>query len=105
MLIFDEKSAIPAQVVSSGALGVVYGEGKNTCVMKYIETDAIVNTGDKVITSHLSRIYPPGKILGEVTKIYGRDNILYKAVQIKPTVEFGRLQYVLLLEQADGSEE
>ncbi|MCE1246081.1 MAG: rod shape-determining protein MreC [Firmicutes bacterium] len=101
MLIFDEKSAIPAQVVSSGALGVVYGEGKNTCIMKYIENDAQVNTGDKVITSHLSRIYPPGKIIGEVTKVYGRDNILYKAVQIKPAVEFGRLQYVLLLEQSE----
>jgi len=98
-LIFNEKSAVPAQVVSSGALGVVYGEGKNTCVMKYVEADAKVEVGDKVITSRLGRIYPPGKIIGEVSKIYGRDNLLYKAVQIKPAVQFNNLEYILLIER------
>lgn len=98
-LIFNEKSAVPAQVVSSGALGVVYGEGKNTCRMKYIEADAGVKVGDKVITSRLSRIYPPGKIIGEVSKIYGVENILYKSVRIKPEVHFSNLEYVLLVEK------
>lgn len=98
-LIFNEKSAVPAQIVSTGDLGVVYGEEKNTCVMRYIHADAQVNVGDKVITSRLGRVFPPGKIIGEVSKIYGRDNIMYKAVQVKPTVQFGNLEYVLLVER------
>lgn len=98
-LIFNEKSAVPAQIVSSGTLGVVYGEGKNTCAMRYIQADAEVKVGDKVITSRLGRIYPPGKMIGEVSKIYGRDNILYKAVQVKPAVQFSNLEYLLLVEK------
>ncbi|MCD4785526.1 MAG: rod shape-determining protein MreC [Candidatus Eremiobacteraeota bacterium] len=98
-LIFNEKSAVPSQVVSSGALGVVYGEGRNTCRMKYIEADAEVKVGDKIITSRLSRIYPPGKIIGEVSRIYGVENILYKSVQIKAAVHFNNLEYVLLVEK------
>ncbi len=96
-LISSEKSAIPAQLISSGELGVIYGEGKNTCVMKYVNADARPNVGEQVITSRLSRIYPPGKILGTVSKIYGRDQILYQAIQVKPTVQFGNLEYVLLV--------
>ena len=96
-LVVSEKSSVPSQVVSSGALGVVYGEGKNTCIMKYVEADAEVKVGDKIITSRLGRIYPPGKMIGEVSKIYGRDNLLYKAVQIKPAVQFNNLEYILLM--------
>lgn len=96
-LIFNEKSAVPAQIVSSGELGVVYGEGKNTCVMKYVAAEAEVKRGDQVITSRLSRIYPPGKIIGKVTRVYGRDQVLYQAVQVKPAVEFGNLEYMLLV--------
>jgi rod shape-determining protein MreC len=97
--IFSEKSAVPAQLVSTGELGVVYGEGKNTCVMRYISAEAKVNIGDQVITSNLGRIYPPGKIIGQVSKLYGRDQLLYQAVQLKPAVQIGNLEYVLLIER------
>ena len=101
-LIFSERSAIPAQLVSSGELGVVYGEGKNTCVMRYINADAQVKIGEQVISSRLGRIYPPGKILGTVSKLYGRDQLLYQAVQVKPSVQFGNLEYVLLIERQNA---
>lgn len=96
-LISSEKSAVPAQLVSSGELGVIYGEGKNTCIMKYLSADEKIEPGEQVITSRLSRIYPPGKVIGKVSKKYGRDQILYQAVQVKPTVQFGNLEYVLLI--------
>jgi rod shape-determining protein MreC len=96
-LISSEKSAIPAQLVSTGELGVVYGEGKNICVMKYVNAEAKVEVGEQVITSRLSQVYPPGKTIGKVSKIYGRDQILYQAVQVKPSVQFGNLEYVLLI--------
>ena len=96
-LVVNEKSSVPAQVVTSGSLGVIYGEGKNTCIMKYIEADADIKIGDKVITSRMGSIFPPGKIIGEVSKIYGRDDLLYKAVQIKPAVQFNNLEYILLV--------
>ncbi|MFP4496938.1 MAG: rod shape-determining protein MreC [Vulcanimicrobiota bacterium] len=96
-LLFNDKSAIPAQFVSSGELGVVYGEGKNTCIMRYINAEAKVEVGDQIITSRLSNIYPSQKILGKVTKLYGRDQLLYQAVQVRPAIQFGNLEFVLLV--------
>jgi rod shape-determining protein MreC len=98
-LIFNEKSAIPARIVSSGEMGVVYGEGKNTCLMKYINADSRVNIGDQVITSSLGKIYPPDKIIGQVSKVYGREKVMYQTVQIKPAVQVNRLEFVLLMER------
>ncbi len=96
-LIFDQRSSIPAQILPTGELGVVYGEGKNTCVMKYIDAKAPVEVGQQVVTSKLSRIFPPGKSIGTVSKIYGRERFLYQSVQIKPSVQFSNLEYVLLV--------
>jgi rod shape-determining protein MreC len=98
-LIFNEKSAVPARIISSGEMGVVYGEGKNTCIMKYINADSPVNIGDKVVTSNMSRIYPPNKIIGQVSRIYGREQVMYQTVQIKPAVQVSRLEFVLLMER------
>lgn len=57
-LVLNEKSAVPAQLVRTGEMGVVYGEGKGTCIIKYINSDADLKVGDLIMTSRMSRIYP-----------------------------------------------
>ena len=98
-LLCDNEFSCPGRIVESGALGIIYGEGENTCMMRYIDSEAKVKLGDTVVTSELGRIFPPNQKIGIVTRIYGPDEVLFKAVQIKPSVDFSSIQFVILAER------
>lgn len=101
-LILDRQAAVPARLVRSGALGVVYGEDGFNCVMKYLSHDVQVQEGEWVVTSGLGEVYPPNLPLGRVSRQYGRTEALFQSVQVRPAVDFGRLQEALIVEKARG---
>lgn len=96
-LILDERSAVPAQIAESRAVGIVYGSEGRRLTMRYIDASETVNPGDTVVTSGMGRVFAKGIVIGTVTTVLGRNDALFKTVQVEPAVDFGALEHVLLL--------
>lgn len=101
-LLLDSRTAVPAMLAQSGALGVVYGEDGFTCVMKFIDHDVPIREGELVLTSGLGDLYPGGLPLGRVARRYGRTEALFQSVQVHPTVDFGVLREALVVAKPRG---
>jgi rod shape-determining protein MreC len=97
LLITDVSSSVNAIVQSSRATGIVEGKPGGGLVMKYIPQPVTVNVGDIILTSGLGATFPKRLVIGQVTAVHKRDIELFQQVEIKPTVDFDRLEIVLVV--------
>jgi rod shape-determining protein MreC len=103
-LITDERSAVSALDLRTGAAGIVrHGQGTgDTLVLDLVPKEDVVKVGHEVVTAgwklgSLASLYPKGIPIGEVTSVGQTDTDLWKQVQIRPYVDFGSLHSVLVL--------
>jgi len=97
LLITDVSSSVNAIIQSSRATGIVEGKADGGLVMKYIPQTVIVNVGDIILTSGLGATFPKRLVIGQVTAVHKRDIELFQQAEIKPTVDFERLEIVLVI--------
>lgn len=78
--------------------GIVEGEGISSRLsMNNIPYYSSIEVNDRVITSGLSVIYPKGIDVGTVSKIEREPNGLLQTAEVKPRVDFDRLEEVLVI--------
>lgn len=99
LLTTDLRSNIDVMIERSRVKGVVEGNGTDGLVMKYVRQVDEVQVGDQVITSGLSGIFPKGLIVGEVTRIEKSGDNFFKHVEVRPAVDLGRLEEVLIIRE------
>jgi rod shape-determining protein MreC len=97
LMITDVSSSVNAIIQSSRATGIVEGKADGGLVMKYIPQPVTVNLGDIILTSGLGATFPKRLVIGQVTDIHKRDIELFQQAEIKPTVDFERLEVVLVI--------
>lgn len=97
LLITDHNSGVDALVERSRARGIIAGALSDGCVMKYLQRGEDVNVGDRVATSGLDGIFPKGIPIGEVTKVSRNHRGMLQMAEIRPAVEFERLEEVLVV--------
>ncbi len=97
LLITDVSSSVNAIIQSSRATGIVEGKADGGLVMKYIPSPVTVNIGDIILTSGLGATFPKGLVIGQVTAVHKRDIEMFQQAEIKPTVDFDRLEIVLVI--------
>jgi rod shape-determining protein MreC len=97
LMITDVSSSVNAIIQSSRATGIVEGKADGGLVMKYIPQPVTVNLGDIILTSGLGATFPKRLVIGQVTDIHKRDIELFQQAEIKPTVDFERLEIVLVI--------
>ena len=97
LLITDISSSVNAIIQSSRATGIVEGRADGSLVMKYIPQPVTVNVGDIILTSGLGATFPKRLVIGQVTAVHKRDIELFQQAEIKPTVDFDRLEIVLVI--------
>jgi rod shape-determining protein MreC len=96
-LLVDRNAGAGAVIERTGAGGVVVGnDGDPPLQMDFVANLADVKIGDKVVTSGLDGIYPPGFVIGQVEKVQNGQG-LYKHIEIRPAVDFRALQTVLVV--------
>src|ERR671912_2782885 len=95
-LLIDRNAAAGALVERSRAQGIVIGENKDTLRMDFVVATADVKVGDTIVTSGVDGIYPKGFVIGTVDQVDGGNGI-YKAIRVRPSVEFSRLEEVLVV--------
>jgi rod shape-determining protein MreC len=100
LLIIDPSSSVSAVVQSTRATGVVRGvtgDPNGSLVMKYVPQGEAIKVGDVILTSGLGGNFPKRLVIGEVIKVYKQDIELFQEAVIKPSVDFTRLEFVMVL--------
>jgi rod shape-determining protein MreC len=96
-LLLDSDAAAAALIEGSRVGGLVVGRrGDPPLQMEYVSNLENVKRGDIAVTSGLDRIYPKGFRIGRVEEVQPGEN-LYKAITIRPSVDFSRLEEVLVV--------
>jgi rod shape-determining protein MreC len=93
-------SALDEQTKASGV--VRHGQGRATVILDRVQKSLSVRRQDWIVTSGfksgpLTSFYPKGIPIGVVTGASESDVDLYWQIQLRPRVDFGSLQSVLVL--------
>lgn len=102
-ILMDRNSLVSARLQKSREIGVVGWSGNPWLDLNYIPRDVIIEPGEVVLTSGLSRVYPRGIKIGVVSEVSDVDYELFKRVKLKPAVNFNSLEEVFVLFTPDTS--
>lgn len=105
LLITDASSAVNAIMQSSRLNGVVRGVPGGDLIMDYIPQNAIFSEGEVVLTSGLGGRFPKGIPIGQVVEIRQRDIDVFQQAVVRPTVDFRRLELVMVVTNFDPLED
>jgi rod shape-determining protein MreC len=103
VLISDPSSKIEVVIPRTGGRGLLIGVGKPdsyACKIEWLERqlkpEGKIAVGDEVVTSGLGASFPPGLLVGKVTKIHGDDG-MFQSVEVEPVVDVSRVRAVMVL--------
>src|SRR6185369_593829 len=98
-LLTDKDQAIPVQVVRNGLRAVAFGAGASGMLeLRFMAANAEIQNGDRLVTSGIDGIYPPGLPVATVARVERDAAYAFAHIVCLPAagVESGR--YVLVLE-------
>jgi len=104
LLIIDPSSSVAAIVQSSRAPGIVSGRLAQDLVMDYIPQTESVSVGDIVLTSGMGGSYPKALVIGQVLEVQRRDIETFQRAIVHPSVNFQRLETVLVVTSFEPAE-
>jgi rod shape-determining protein MreC len=99
LLLTDPSSGVDVIIQRSRARGVVEGAGKKVLRLKYVQHNYDVAPGDPVITSGAAGVFPRGLLVGTVQTVRQESKGVFQTVEVNPSVDFDRLEEVLIVLQ------
>jgi rod shape-determining protein MreC len=99
-LVVDAGSGVDVIVQRTGARGFIQGTGdqrRYRCKVEYVKRTDEVEVGDLLVTSGVGRRFPKGMPVAKVTTVERKDFGIYQTVRAEPTVDFSRLDDVLIV--------
>jgi len=98
LLITDPSSSVNALIQRSRATGVVEGSMDGSLYLRYLpQGPGVVSKGDLVLTSGLGGNFPKRLVIGQVIAVQQRDVDPFQSATVRPTVDFDRLEFVLVI--------
>ena len=101
--VYDKSFFAAARLQNLRSEGLLNGSGnsKHRIFMSYVNKNGKerISYGDIVITSGMKSIFPKGIYIGRVRSISAREYETSLQLEIEPTVDFSRLEYVCILKQ------
>jgi len=97
LLLSDPNVAVPAMIQRGRDEGIVQGTAQGYIKMKYLPPLSPVQIGDNVVTSGLTGAFPRGLQIGQIARLQKADADLFQSAQIQPTVDFHKLEGVLII--------
>lgn len=107
-LIIDPDSAVAARLDVSRATGLLEGQGERDLRMRLVDPSTVVQPGERVVTAGYripgvgGGLYPPGILIGSVSRVLSDEAELEKFITVRPAVDFSALDVVLVV-LSDGS--
>jgi rod shape-determining protein MreC len=96
LLINDQTSGVGTILEKSRLQGFLKGTATGEVVLEGVMSDEQVAPGERVLTSGGDQIFPKGLPVGTVTNV-GPGKDLFLNIQIKPAVNLGKLEEVLVV--------
>jgi len=96
LLVIDASSSVAGLVQRFRTRGVARGNGRGL-TFEYALRDETVQVGDLIITSGMGGLFPKGLVLGYVTQVQRTDASLFQQIELRPDLDFSRLEEVLVL--------
>jgi rod shape-determining protein MreC len=107
ILISNKESSFDAEVFkefsdngennSSKIYGVAKGRGGTKAYLDLVSKEAIISKKDKIVTSSLGGIFPPGLLVGRVKEINRSDLDPFQIVEIEPAFSLRDLNYLFII--------
>lgn len=91
LLITDLNSRVPVLVEDSRRRAILSGDNTGRPLLEFMEAEAEVRPGDRIVTSGHGGVFPPGLPVGVVSRIEQGH------VRVRPFVEWSRLETVNVL--------
>ncbi len=106
LLIIDLSSSVNAVVQSTRATGIAQGgpDPNGELIIRYVPQGEAIKTGDLILTSGLGGNFPKRLVIGQVTEVRKFDIELFQEATIQPSVDFARLEFVLILKKFTPSD-
>jgi len=97
LLITDPDSGVAAVDQRSRDFGLIEGHSPEVLLMKYVSSAGDIKEEDKIVTSSISSIFPAGIPIGTVVRATKKEHDLFYQIEVKPSVNFSRLEEVFLV--------
>jgi rod shape-determining protein MreC len=91
-LVSDPESQVGTTISRSRHMGVLQGQGADRAVMRFFDKRPDVKSGDVVVTSQASRLFPPGIPLGKVRSVTEQGKAVPSA-QVELTAPIRNLEW------------
>lgn len=101
--ILDLLSAVDAIDKRSRARGIVEGMTDEVCQLKFALRTDDIQPGDLLISSGLGGIFPKGVPVGSVAKVDRQPYGITQTVEVRPSVDFSKLEEVLIITKFGSS--
>jgi rod shape-determining protein MreC len=108
MPLYDERCYVSSRLSESRYEGIVEGRGipEAPLLMRFIRKRARdeISIGDMVVSSGIGGIYPAGINIGRVSRINYQEDDLSMDVELEPSIDFSRLEYVFVIKQMEETD-
>lgn len=103
LLAVDPAVAVDVLVGAAQARGVARGRpGRNRfrCALQFVDRNAELKAGDRVVASGMDGVFPRGALVGTVEKVWSKGGLFLEA-EVVPAADFSELREVLVLPGLD----
>ncbi|MDO6499767.1 rod shape-determining protein MreC [Photobacterium sanguinicancri] len=98
LLLIDPTHGIPVQVVRNDIRVIASGSGQiDQIQLEHVPSSTDIEVGDLLVTSGLGGRYPEGYPVANVTEFSFDNKRPFAQIKARPTVQFDRLRYLLLV--------
>ena len=99
--IIETATSVGAYIERSGAVGIVSGDyslrNEGMCKLEYVEMDANIEVGDKVLSSGTGSFYPYGLEIGTVASVRVDEYSRTLVATVKPSVDLSSVRWVMII--------
>ncbi len=96
-LITDPASSVNIHLKNANTDALLDGSITGDVSLDLISQDAVISSGDLILTSGLGGGFPPDLIVGQVVNVRKLPAELFQQATVQPAVDFSRLQIVLII--------
>ena len=104
--VLNARSNISCSIAGRGYFGYLHWNGgpSDVAYVDDIPRHATFRKGDAIVTSGYSAVFPPGIMVGKVTKIENSADGLSYRLQVKLSTDFGKLRDVCVIDDRSATE-
>jgi rod shape-determining protein MreC len=103
-ILYNKDIRVSAKIERSRVDGIIRWEGGSALALQDVAKTLDILPGDVVITSEYSSFFPPGIRIGVVSSARGAEGSLFQSVEVRPAVDFSRLEEVFVITSMPDSE-